>query len=378
MMRLKCFILALSLFVCVQTASITNKRNIHVQVVYDRPEDVPHYGVQIDKRNLQEKNQLTAEEIKKEELEIPNETQKIQMQAVDVDQSEPQKSEEKPIVDLLAPEDNKQAETENQNNNVGIGMNQDVNLNSIKNLDEKVQLSRDQLKHSAEHIPEIKDVKQEMLSEQVRIGIGENQNEEPVKAESPINLMINQANSNAMLSKSNLMINNVQDIIYTGIRDIKRNIERYMASNNNAQTIDENVWKHLNSSVDNFITMLKDNASSKQDAQNQTFFQTVVTGFQTLGSNFLQNVRPNNTEGDEQQPGFGQNVINFFSGGKCILFEKQLPTFIFKSVSSNKYLSLCRSKFVSIHFQFRYLVYYLDYCISIPRGVKNRSMLMQF
>lgn len=304
MMGLKCFVFALSLFVCAQCASIGNTHNIHVEVVYDRPEDVPRYGYQIDKRNLQAKNQLPEDEFVKEEPEIApllSENQKQQTQAVEVDKSEAQKAEEKPMIDLLAMESSKDVNMLSESSSTP--QYQD-HSNSIKNLEEKVQLSHDQLEHSGEHIPNIKATDQEVPPNNIK--------EDTLKLAAPEELT-----SNQLPSPSNSLIAGVQDIIYNGISNIKKNVEEYMTlNNNNAQIINENVWKDLNSSVDNFIGMLKVSTSTKQEVQNQTFFQTVVTGFQNLGSNFLQNVRPNSTEGDEEQPGFGQNVINFFSGGK--------------------------------------------------------------
>lgn len=118
-------------------------------------------------------------------------------------------------------------------------------------------------------------------------------------------------------SRRSAVIGQVQEIIYKGIDNIRREVEQYLSANKE-QTINENVWRDLNASVDNFILSLRDKEAGKQEqSQNSTFFQNMITQFQTFGENFIQNLRPNNTQSDEgSSGGFGQNVIGFFQSGK--------------------------------------------------------------
>lgn len=121
-------------------------------------------------------------------------------------------------------------------------------------------------------------------------------------------------------SKRSAVISEVQEIIYKGVANIRNEVEQYLSANKE-QTINENVWKDLNASVDNFIGSLRDRETGKQEqSQNATFFQNIMTQFQTFGENFIQNLRPNNTQSDEgSSGGFGQNVIGFFQSGESLL-----------------------------------------------------------
>lgn len=118
-------------------------------------------------------------------------------------------------------------------------------------------------------------------------------------------------------SRRSAVINQVQDIIYRGVANIRSEVEQFLSANKE-QSINENIWRDLNSSVDGFIVSLRDKETAKQEqSQNSTFFQNMITQFQTFGENFIQNLRPNNTQSDEgSSGGFGQNVIGFFQSGK--------------------------------------------------------------
>lgn len=119
------------------------------------------------------------------------------------------------------------------------------------------------------------------------------------------------------LTRRPSVVSQVQEIIYKGVGNIRREVEQYLASNKE-QRISENVWRDLNTSVDNFIISLRDKETAKQEqSQNSTFFQNIVTQFQTFGENIIQNLRPNNTQSDEGSSGggLGQNIIGFFQSG---------------------------------------------------------------
>lgn len=118
-------------------------------------------------------------------------------------------------------------------------------------------------------------------------------------------------------TRRSAVIGQVQEIIYKGVDNIRRDVEQYLSANKE-QTINENVWRDLNASVDNFILSLRDKESAKQEqSQNSTFIQNMISQFQTFGETFIQNLRPNNTQSDEESSGgFGQNVIGFFQSGK--------------------------------------------------------------
>lgn len=315
-----CLVLVLGLLDAARAATLVDGRNIYVEVIYDRPEDAPYPIKEIDKRNLQE-NQLLLEEEKNElQPEIAlKQPEKIQEQIVEEDKNEAAKGSEKPLIDLLACESEKKAieelapvkeETVQVKNVASVGN----AINSIKNLEEKVQLSTEELSQATKHIPGVKNVPEIQI-----------QDAKIVTPEETIPKNISSSSS----KPSSALINQVQEIIYKGIKNIRNNVEQYASSNQGAQIINESAWKDLNASVDSFISSLKDQSGSKQDQaeQNQTFFQTVVTGFQTVGNNFVQLIRPNasSSESDEQQPGLGQNVIGFFTGGKnfvWLFFDK--------------------------------------------------------
>lgn len=125
-------------------------------------------------------------------------------------------------------------------------------------------------------------------------------------------------NPEEIQSRRSATIGQVQEIIYNGVANIRREVEQYLAANKE-QSINENVWRDLNASVDNFILSLRDKEVGKQEqSQNSTFFQNIITQFQTFGDNFVQNIRPNNTQSDEGSSGggFGQNIVEFFQSGK--------------------------------------------------------------
>lgn len=229
-MRIKCLlIITASLFLAAKSASLSNGRNIYVEVVYDRPEDQPANSVA--KRNLQEVTKQVVEEAQQQEL-------------VDVEKIE--------------------ASNEIQAEHL---------LKGNQNLMEKIQLLPDDSLKGA--IPE------------------ETQ------------------------SRRSTIIGQVQDIIYNGVTNIRNEVEQYLSANKE-QSINENVWRDLNASVDNFILSLRDKETGKQEqSQNSTFFQNIITQFQTFGENVIQNFRPNNTQSDEGSSGggFGQNLVGFFQSG---------------------------------------------------------------
>lgn len=227
-MRIKCLlIIAASLVLAVRSASLSNGRNIYVEVIYDRPEDAPVSSVA--KRNLQEVLKPVVEQVQQPEL-----------------------------VEVERVEASNEIQTEHL-------------LKGNQNLLEKIQL-----------LPEGSQ-----------------------KAVAPEN---NQ-------SRRTVIIGQVQDIIYRGIANIRSDVEQYL-SVNKEQSVNENVWRDLNASVDNFVLSLRDKETGKQEqSQNSTFFQNIITQFQTFGDNFMQNLRPNNTQSDEAGPGFGQNIIGFFQSG---------------------------------------------------------------
>lgn len=304
MQDIKCLVLVIGLLGAARAATLVDGRNIYVEVIYDRPEDAPYATKEIDKRNLQE-NQLLLEQ-QKNELQSETalkEQEKIQEQIVEEDKDEAAKGSEKPLIDLLACESEKKAvQEEAPAKEQTVQLRSEANvINSLKNLEEKVQLSTEELSQATKHIPGIKNA--EVETQDAKIVTPEE------------NIPKNGTSSRP----SSALINQVREIIYKGIRNIRNNVEEYASGNQGALVINENTWKDLNASVDSFISSLKDQGGSKQDQaeQNQTFFQTVVTGFQTVGNNFVQLIRPNaSSESDEQQPGLGQNVIGFFTGGK--------------------------------------------------------------
>lgn len=124
-------------------------------------------------------------------------------------------------------------------------------------------------------------------------------------------------------SRQPAVINQIQEIINRGVAKIRKDVDQYLSSNkeqniNGNQLINENVWRELNASVDNLILSLRDKEAGKQEqAQNATFFQNIITQFQTIGENVIQNFRPNNSQSDEESSGgFGQNIIGFFQSGE--------------------------------------------------------------
>lgn len=132
-------------------------------------------------------------------------------------------------------------------------------------------------------------------------------------------------------SRRAAVISQVQEIIYRGVANIRSDVEQYLAANKD-QTINENVWRDLNASVDNFILSLRDKETGKQEqSQNSTFFQNIISNFQAFGENVIQNLRPNNTQSDEgSSGGLGQNVIGFFQSGMrsfgeiCLCVNQQI------------------------------------------------------
>lgn len=312
MVCFKSLIFVLGLVALARAASLPDTKNIHVEVVYDRPEDVPQPAKEIDKRNLQEDNQLPVDESSSESSALGSsliENEQKQEQAVKTDKAE---AEKRPPIDLLSCESHKltiQSSNRNELKELPVQgqVIADNNINAIKNLDAKVQLSIEELRQSDKHIPG--NPEQSAASDAAVIA--------EVQPSLQNEITAPQESTNELTRPSIALINKVREIINNGITNIRENVEDYAASNTDIKTVDEKVWKELNASMENLISNLKDQTGLKQGSEGSTsFFQSILSGFQSASNNFLQNIRPNNTASDEQQPGFGQNIINLFTGGK--------------------------------------------------------------
>lgn len=242
------------------------------------------------------------------------------------------------------------------------------NPNAVRNLEEKVQLSPEQLLHAEKYLPldrhiqHSNDVKSNLVEENSNPIINkDNPIETSTKAQEPskpseatyqnLGESTEQALS-ASTTEENLTDPNVvlliqiaQNIVSSGLTNIRENIDRFVSNeaNPNRNPISSQQWDRLNQTISDFFQNL---LQVRQLTRNQdTVLQDIVVGVKGATNNFLENLRSvNNSDtvapaiaNDAAQvnqnatvsnanatdavnattprPGIGQNIANLISNG---------------------------------------------------------------
>lgn len=177
--------------------------------------------------------------------------------------------------------------------------------NSIKNLDEKVQLSPEELLQASKHIPIHHSIKDEEDSNDL-LRLGEIRNG-PFRA----NSLIEPPNKQLLVAR-------MQTIIESGLQNLKSN---FMPRDFEVGPSKE-LWKKFETDVQEYLEEQKGRLDTRQE---QNFIQSITSGFQQISNNFLQQFqsqnKPNGTSSDEEtsQPQNPiQGFIGYFSGGKFV------------------------------------------------------------
>lgn len=176
--------------------------------------------------------------------------------------------------------------------------------NAVRNLDEKIQLSPEELSQASKNIPVVEDFSLREL--------GETRSEQVSLAPPNLQTVLQQA----------------EDIIYSGLKKLRNSFK----PDKDQQAPNSEQWDEFEKSVNEYLNEEKTKLQLKQEEpaqppQNQNIFQNIAQGFQTVANNFVQNLvgnqntKGNSTnQGDEQQGGQAQGplggFVNFFQNGK--------------------------------------------------------------
>lgn len=180
----------------------------------------------------------------------------------------------------------------------------DQSVHALRNLDEKIQLSPDELSQASKHLPIVEEISLKNLGEVARA-------EEVPAAPTSLQSVLQQA----------------EDVIYSGLKKLRNSFkpEKDQQVPNSAQ------WDDFEKSVNEYLNEEKTKLQLKQEQppQNQNIFQNIAQGFQTVANNFIQNfvdggnqnTNANSTNlGDEQQGGQAQGpfqgFVSFFQNGE--------------------------------------------------------------
>lgn len=303
MVNLRCLVVLVTLHVFSRSASIP------VKVVYDR-HDMESFGA----RNLQENRQVNTEEVAGNSREVVSSTARI-----------------------VGPTDfsNPLEKLENQEYSI-------KNINGLRNLQTKVQLSEDDLAQASKHLPLVMETTQTgtILNENMATpkAIEEYENKKVLNKEKIVtpngsdhqvlhpSVHTNQLSSPLLhpfnsaaevLPDDNwhsyLILQQAQEIVNNGLSTLRKSADDSMVQNSmDIENLKRRIEFHLN--------------SLKQDApNNQNLLQNIITGLSNITGNFVQSIQNNNnnggtgTQGDEQRPSIGQNFISTIQGKTFLL-----------------------------------------------------------
>lgn len=275
-MQWKCLLVLCCLTVVVNSASIS-KKSIPVKIVYDSQYAHKNYI-----RNLNEKLQLSAEELKhiesrsKDVLNVHDEqiSSNVLENAEDAQQNGLAKNLEEKV--QLSSEELKQIPLGD------VSSTKNIYRSALRNHNEKVQLSSTELGEALKHLPVIDENTDEDFSS-LRYAALEDPDKKGIYEQ-------------------------VKDIVNDGIQNLKNSAE----ASEFTKLITSDVWEKLDTEAEKFLEEIKAKYSLRQSNQG------LLDQFQQFTNNFLSQFtgsNPANVSNDEGQPGFPQNVVNFFTGG---------------------------------------------------------------
>lgn len=159
--------------------------------------------------------------------------------------------------------------------------------NAIRNLDGKVQLSKDEIEEAPKHVPGQKIVTPE---EVVQVQAKPDEVKEEFKPDDNWH--------------SYLILQQAQEIVDNGLAKLKAKLHENMIDNVvKLDSLSKDIEEHIN--------------ALKQENPNQNIIQNVLYAIGNATGNFIQNIggnNPANTQGDEQRPTIGQNIVSAIQG----------------------------------------------------------------
>lgn len=184
----------------------------------------------------------------------------------------------------------------------------EIRVNGVKNLDEKVQLSLQDLSQASKHLPVVEEISLKELDAKK----SDQESQEPLS----IQAVLQQA----------------EDIIFSGLKRLRNSFK----ADKDQKAPNAQQWDDFERAVNEYLVEQKNKLQLKQEQpaqppQNQNIFQNIAQGFQQVANNFVQNLvgsQGSNTTSDEQQQqqqGSGPfgGFVNFFQNGKrkfCMLY----------------------------------------------------------
>ncbi|KAJ8943359.1 hypothetical protein NQ318_002592 [Aromia moschata] len=246
--------------------------------------------------------------------------------------------------------------------------------NAVRNLDEKIQLSSEDLGQALKHLPVNQEPAPVEVSEKIEPtpeDLGETLNQLPVKQETaPVEVtekvqpaleelsqtlkqlpvkqkpvpvedlavaetvqvtkiddtpQIEEITRQPEVLKS--VLQKAEDIIYSGLKNLRASFR----PGESQQVPNAEQWDDLEKAVNQYLDEEKTKFQQKQSqpttpGSGQNFFQNLASGFQTIANNFVQNlpgsqnvIENSTSQGDEQQEsgsqGPFQGFVNYFQGG---------------------------------------------------------------
>ncbi|KAF5289899.1 hypothetical protein FQA39_LY14961 [Lamprigera yunnana] len=199
------------------------------------------------------------------------------------------------------------------------------NVNSLRNLDAKVQLSSEDLLEIEKHLPKIAEdvaIYRSSLQENIE---KENEKNDIVSESLPSSSVAPEAStekvevSSLPSNEENipdiiLLIQIAQSIVTEGLKDIKEDINKY-SSNSSRPLINEAQWNNLNKTISDFFVALLHRRFVKVNKDN--VLQEIIVGVKGATNNYLKDLRGANETQSQVPPtsGLGQNIIDFISNG---------------------------------------------------------------
>ncbi|XP_071052439.1 uncharacterized protein [Onthophagus taurus] len=166
--------------------------------------------------------------------------------------------------------------------------NEAVNLKALKNHEEKVQLSQEELLLATRRLP---------LDQEEKV------EEKKLRIVTPPEVTVDEN-----LENDNNLYEKIQEIINNGIETIKTDVK------SSQEVVQPAIWNSFNEGVENFLQSVRNRNALRQNSNSSL---PILDQFQNFASNFFGQFtgQNNNVPQDSQQPGFPQNIAGFFQNG---------------------------------------------------------------
>ena len=169
------------------------------------------------------------------------------------------------------------------------------NSNAIKNLDEKVQLSQEELSQATRYLPVPESQKDSIKSKSI----------------SPTNVSSDTVDGQEKVNNCPTY-QKLQEIINNGIENIKENVN----SSGIGESIGSETWDKLHNNLGKLLENFNEKIPLRQSPnENENALTNLISQFQTFANNFVPTLTNNRNQSDEGQPGFGETVTQIFTNG---------------------------------------------------------------